>query len=359
MNKKVKETAHYTHEGLLTNLKEHLTTKNIMVAAGLFLAVILVVAARGKIVEAWQLLGQVNLKWLYLAFAMQIPSYYFVAKTYQALLATFGTKTNLKKMFELSLALNFVNSVAPSAGVSGTSYFSYVLSRDKVPVGKSALVQVAKFVLTFSSFILILLVGGTLLYFSGDIQRITVRIILLMVAAILVLCGGFIFAMLDRKRLDAMIHWLTDFIDKISGWVRKDNKPLIGRKKIEDLLNEFHGGFALIMGKRRRIIPPFMYVFATTFMEIATVYLVFVAFSSIINPGIVIIAYGVANIAGVNFLPAGVGSYEAAMVAIFAATGTPVALALSATLVYRVVNMVLYLPVGFYFYQKNLVRKKV
>lgn len=335
------------------------STKRVLMALGAILFLVIVVVAREKIADAWRLIGQVNVWWLVLAFSIQVPSYYFVAKNYQTLLMISGFKPDFRKLFELSFALNFVNNAAPSAGISGASYFSYVLSRDKIPAGQGTLVQVGRYMLGFLSFLLVLAAGSLILYFGGDIQRITVRIVLMLSMTIILLSAGLLFALIDRKRLDWLIHWLINVVDKVSSWIRKGDKPLIGRKRIEGLLNEFHEGFALILQNRQQIIPPFLHILASTIVEIGTIYLVFLAFGTVLNPGLLIIAYGAANMAGFNLLPAGIGSYEAAMVAVFATGGVPVALALSATLLYRVVNMVLYLPVGFYFYQKHLAGGKV
>jgi uncharacterized protein (TIRG00374 family) len=72
----------------------------------------------------------------------------------------------------------------------------------------------------------------------------------------------------------------------------------------------------------------------------------------LVNPGAIIVAYAVASMAGlVAVLPGGVGVYEGLMTAILASAGIPKALALSATLVYRVLTMVIFLPIGFILYQ--------
>ena len=55
-------------------------------------------------------------------------------------------------------------------------------------------------------------------------------------------------------------------------------------------------------------------------------------------------------------LPGGVGVYEGLMTAVLTASGIPKALALSATVVYRILNMLLFLPPGFVLYQMALRR---
>lgn len=91
------------------------------------------------------------------------------------------------------------------------------------------------------------------------------------------------------------------------------------------------------------------------FTEILTIFIVYLSFGELVNPGAIIIAYAVANVAGlVAVLPGGIGVYEGLMTAVMASAGIEKGLALSATVVYRVFNMGLFLPVGYILYNRAL-----
>jgi uncharacterized protein (TIRG00374 family) len=97
------------------------------------------------------------------------------------------------------------------------------------------------------------------------------------------------------------------------------------------------------------------WAFLLNVTEIVTVYLVYVAFGQLVNPGAVIIAYAVANFAGlIAVLPGGVGIYEGLMTATLASAGVNKGLALSATVIYRVLQMTVFLPIGYYYYNRAL-----
>jgi len=73
------------------------------------------------------------------------------------------------------------------------------------------------------------------------------------------------------------------------------------------------------------------------------------------NIGAVILAYAVANFAGlVSVLPGGIGIYEALMTAVLVASGVPAAVSLPVTVMYRVVNTAVQIPIGYYFYHRTL-----
>jgi uncharacterized membrane protein YbhN (UPF0104 family) len=106
---------------------------------------------------------------------------------------------------------------------------------------------------------------------------------------------------------------------------------------------------------KRRMLVPFAWSMVYIVIEVFTFYLTFLAFGRVENVGIVIMAYLFANIAstfgGVFF---STGTFELGMAGTLVALGTPVALAFSVTVVYRVLNLVISLPPGFFYYRKYL-----
>ena len=97
---------------------------------------------------------------------------------------------------------------------------------------------------------------------------------------------------------------------------------------------------------------PLVYATICNLTEIAAVYAVYVAFSEFVNFGAVILAYAVANFAGlISVLPAGIGVFEALMTAVLTACGIPVALSIPVTILYRISSMFIQLVPGYVLYQ--------
>src|SRR5206468_3136643 len=100
---------------------------------------------------------------------------------------------------------------------------------------------------------------------------------------------------------------------------------------------------------------PFVYMVIANITEVAALYVVYIAFGQFVNVGAVILAYAVANFAGlISVLPAGIGIYEGLMTAVLAATGIPASVSIPVTVMYRVLNMFIQLVPGYYFYQRSL-----
>jgi uncharacterized protein (TIRG00374 family) len=255
---------------------------------------------------------------------------------------------------KVALELNFVNHVFPSGGVAGFSYLGYRFKARGIPVAKTTLAQAVRFALTFISFLIILFIGLFLLSFgqSGGVALfIGLTITLMIIFGTLV--GVFIIS--SEKRIKAFVAFLPRLINMVFRGFTKKN--LLNIDRIEVLLSELHKDYAFMAKDWRRLKTPFLWALVVNLTEITTIYLAYLALGQPINPGAVILAYAVASFAGlIAILPGGIGVYEALMTATLTSTGVPKALALSATLIYRVFTMVVFVPIGFVLYQLALKR---
>jgi hypothetical protein len=118
---------------------------------------------------------------------------------------------------------------------------------------------------------------------------------------------------------------------------------------------DLHENYLIMKKKYKLLLRPMYDATVSNIGEVATLYVVFLAFGEVVNPGSVIIAYAIANFAGlISILPGGIGIYEGLMIAVFAASGVPPHISIPAIIMYRVLTMLLQLPIGYYFYNKTI-----
>jgi uncharacterized protein (TIRG00374 family) len=296
-------------------------------------------------------------KWSILALIIPIKlfGFYAIAMLYFSYLKSYGYKKISKwAMYKVSLELNFVNSVFPSGGVAGFTYLGYRMRYYNVPTARTTLAQTLRFILTFISFLILLFIGLFMLSFGASSSGVTLFIGLSI--AFLTLFGtlALVFIISDEKRIKSFAAFLPKLINSIFKVFNK-RKPAINVQKIQKLFGEMHDDYLILMKDRKKLRKPFVWALLINISEILAMYIVYLALSSYINPGAVILAYSVASFAGlISILPGGIGVYEALMTTTLAASGVPKALALSATLIYRIITMVAFIPVGFIFYQLAL-----
>lgn len=318
------------------------------------LAVILV-AHSGQISQLATLLRRA--RWYILSFVIiaQAFSYYSNAKFYQSFLQLFDYKIAWQKLYKAALAINFVNVVFPSAGLSGISFLSKAL-RDEVPIGKTTLAQVIRYVFTFISFLAVLVLGFLMLFLANDNGALATRVTLLLILGIII--GSIILLVLiaDRDRVEKLGEWVVKGLNWLGKTFARRRRKIISREQLKHFFDEFYQGYNFLLEEKGHWWVPLWWALAGSLAEVATVYAVAVAFTGrLINPGIIIAGYTLANILSlVAVVAGGVGLYEATMIATFVTLGMPYALALSVVLVYRTLNFVLFLPFGFNYYREEL-----
>lgn len=297
-------------------------------------------------------------KWsiVFLMIPMQLLNYYAVARLYHDYLKSMGETVKMSEMYKIALELNFVNHVFPSGGVAGFSYLGLRLRRFGVPVSRTTLAQTMRFAATFISFLVVLFLGMFLLSFSDQVGGVTLFIgISITVATIAgALIGVYIVS--SESRIRAFTAFLPRLANKVlSPFTKRHNSIDIDR--VEHLFVDLHKDYVIIKKDSTSLKRVFFWALMINITEVATAYLAYMALGELVNPGAVILAYAVASFAGlIAILPGGIGVYEALMTGVLASAGVPKALALSATLVYRIFTMLIFLPLGFIYYQLALRR---
>lgn len=316
---------------------------------------VLIYAIRHQLVETLKNLARVNAWTLLLLIPIEVLNYHAQAKMYQGLFGIVGNKLSYKFLVKASLELNFINHVFPSGGVSGISYFGARMRSDRITGGKATLVQIMKLLLLVISFELLLIVGLLFMAIGGRVNDLVILVAGSLSTLMVVGTVGFVFLLGSQKRISVFFSSLTKLINRTIQIIRPKHPETIDMQRAERLFDELHNNYKLIESRWRELKQPFWYAFLANLTEVLAVYAVFLAFGHAVNLGSVILAYAVANFAGlISVLPGGVGIYEALMAAVLAAAGVPAGLSLPVIVMYRVINTVIQLPPGYIYYHRSL-----
>ncbi|HEY5806100.1 MAG TPA: lysylphosphatidylglycerol synthase transmembrane domain-containing protein, partial [Candidatus Saccharimonadales bacterium] len=137
----------------------------------------------------------------------------------------------------------------------------------------------------------------------------------------------------------------------------KHKKDAISTERAEGIVRDLHVNYKAIEARYKELRGPFLWALVVNISAILSIYAVYVAFGEWVNLGAIIVAYSVANFAGlVSVLPGGAGIYEALMIGVLAAGGIPAALSLPVTVMYRVLTTLIQLPPGYVLYHQTVHR---
>jgi putative heme transporter len=298
--------------------------------------VVLCFLIRDQIAATLDNLTKVNAYVLLLILPIEFLNYDVYARMYRYLFGILGSKTTYKEMFKVSLELNMINHVFPSGGVSGFSYFSLRLKQLEISTGKATLVQTMKFILLFVTFQILLIFGLICLALGGQANGFVILIGSSIATLLLVMTIGSTFLIGSERRINSFFTYLTKFLNRVIHIVRPKHPETINVAKVQATFKDLHENYQILKSNYKLLV-------------------VYIAFGHWVNPGAVILAYAVANFAGlISVLPGGVGIYEALMTGTLAAAGVPAAVSIPVTVMYRVLSITIQIIPGYYFYHKAL-----
>ena len=115
--------------------------------------------------------------------------------------------------------------------------------------------------------------------------------------------------------------------------------------------------YQTIIHERKVLLKPYFWGLLFNLMDVILFVITFWALGSPVNPAPVLIAYGLASMAGfILVTPGGAGAYEAIMVSFLATAGITPDVAIAGTLLTRVVVLLGTIGVGYLFYQHAIIK---
>lgn len=315
--------------------------------------VVLVFVIRDQIAETIQNLKTVNLWILSLMLPLLALNYHGQTQMYRGLFASLGNKLPYKQTLRTAIEINFVNRIFPSGGVSGISYFGVRMRSAEITGGRATMVHIMRMFLQFASFEVLLIFGLFMLAVSGQVNDMVILVATAISTILVMGTLAFVYVVGSEKRIHATFGALAAGVNKVVRLFRPKKPDIINMARAEQLVQEMHNNFKQLFKRWKDMRTPFLWATAINLAEILSVYAVYVAFGSWVNIGAIILAYAIANFAGlVSVLPAGAGIYEFLMTAVLTAAGVPLALSLPATIMFRVLSTLLQVIPGYYYYNR-------
>lgn len=310
---------------------------------------------RDQLVLTLHNLLKVNAWLLALMIPIQVLNYDAQARLYRGLFAIAGNRVQYKDMYRSSLEMNFVNQVFPTAGVTGLSYFSLRMKGEKLSAAKASAVHLLKLILVILSFEMLIVLGVFALAVEGQMNSVILLLAASLTTILVIGTAGFAFIIGSKKRIAGFFTYITKLLNKVIHVVRRNNPETINIQRVRTLLEDLHDNYKLMARDWSRLKRPLLWAFMANVWEVMSIYVVYLAFGEWVNIGAVILAYAVANFAGfVSVLPGGIGVYEVLMTVTLTMMGVPAGISLSVTIMYRVLNTLIQMPPGYFFYHQTL-----
>ena len=322
------------------------------------LIALIIYFSRHELIRAFELLGQVNLFIFALIIPLQILSYLAAGEMMFSYLRVKGSTKDISPLKQAGMALemNFVNHTLPSAGVSGISYMTWRLSHVGVTPARAAAAQLVRYVAGFAGFITLLIIAVIFITLDGNINR---WVILISSSLVFVMSAGtaaLIYVISSKQRVEWVAGWSTRALNRVTRiFTFGRRKHLVKRKVIANFFSEMHDEYLTLRRDRRILIKPYLWGILFNLFEVGLFVVAFWALGTFVNPAPILIAYGLASIAGfIVVTPGGAGAYEAIMASFLATSGIVPGVAIAGILLTRVAVLIGTIVFGYYFYQRTI-----
>jgi uncharacterized protein (TIRG00374 family) len=326
----------------------------------LLLIAVIIFFSRHELLHAWELLSRVNIWILLLLIPGQLLVYYAGGEMMFSYLRQKKAISEVSPLglARMSLEMNFVNHVLPSGGVSGVSYMGWRLGGYNVSPGRSTMAQVVRYSMGFVAFIALLSIAVLAVTIDGGVNRWIILVSSILTTGMLGVIVVAVFVMSSTKRMTWFAGWTVRTVNSLVRKITFGRKPaVLDQEQVNTFFDELHKDYIALRADKRILIKPFLWGLLFNAADVGLFLITFWALGVPVNPAPILIAYGVASVAGFFVVtPGGAGAYEAIMVAFLAIAGLSQGTAIAGIVLTRVILLIGTIGLGYLFYQHAIIK---
>jgi uncharacterized protein (TIRG00374 family) len=319
--------------------------RKFIVILVVFLAASFVYLSFGEIQTIVQTLRKGNIWFVLLAILIQCGWFLIAGLTYLSLYRLLGMDGTIFKMSMMSAAANFVNIIAPSAGMGGMAVFISDANRNGQSPGKVTVISILFVFIDYIAFMIVLTLGLIILFRRNDLHPTEIAASSVILAIALGL--GFLLFLGSRSAaaLGNALAWMARLINRVV-------KPFIHREYLSEarayeFANEMATDLKSLPEKYRSLIKPILYALANKTLMMCVLMASFFSFQVPFTAGTIIGGFSIAYLfLIVSPTPSGIGIVEGVMPLALTSLRVPWSEAVIITLAYRGVTFWLPLGVG-------------
>jgi glycosyltransferase 2 family protein len=312
----------------------------------LVLSIIFIIASIAEIETLIQTLQHGN--WLFLILAVFIEGLWLVNLTaqYHSIYRAVGIEVEtIKGLFPIILSANFVNIIAPSAGMSGITVILTRARNMKYSTARATVASTLFIETDYLGFICVLAVGMIVLIRRNNISASEITGAAILVLAASVFAFLLYLGMRSEQALGKALIKLTRMVNFVL-------RPLIHRDYLKeahtlDFAHELVDGLNQMKSNPKSMIMPILFALINKALLLAIFTLVFLAFSVPVSIGTIIAGFSIGYLFMiVSPTPAGIGIVEGSLTLALTSMYVPIGLAAIITLAYRGITFWLPLAAG-------------
>lgn len=287
--------------------------RKFLVALALFLGVIFMLVRLAEIRAVGETLRKGDLRFILLALVVQILWLLNVAASYKVIYQALDLDEKIKTLFLAAAGANFVNVIAPSAGVGGMAVFMSAARRGGYSSARTAIAGALYLLFDYLGFLCILVLGLIVLFRRHTLTsaELIASIILLVIA--LTLSAFLVLGMHSSRALGSSLAWFARQANTLLQPIT--HRQYLSEERAHLFAQEAAGALKQVRQKPGDLILPAVLALSSKALLVSILFLVFEAFQVPISPGTLIAGFTVSYLFFiVSPTPSGIGVVEGAMI---------------------------------------------
>ena len=317
--------------------------KKIALLLVLFLTVALIVLSFGELQSIIETLKKVHFIYFILALFLQGLWFLVSGVTFYHLYHLLGLNEKLSKLTLMAAAANFINVIAPSAGMGGMVVFINDANRSGHSPGKVTVANALYLLFDYAAFLVVLMLGLIVLFRRNDLDPSEIIASIIMLGIALGLAFFLYLGARSANRLGNVLAWFARQINRVA-------RPFIHReylheRRAHEFAHEMADGLSSLPKQTRRLVVPILYSFVNKALMICVLLVAFLSFEVEFSAGTLIGGFAIAYLfLVVSPTPSGIGVVEGIMPLALSSLRVPWSQAVVVTLTYRAFTF--WVPVG-------------
>ncbi|MDH4358727.1 MAG: flippase-like domain-containing protein [Candidatus Berkelbacteria bacterium] len=313
----------------------------------------------GSIANAVETLAKGSWYFMIAVFALVALAIVNRGAFYHSLYDFFGVNDSLKRLIILSLASNFVNLAAPTAGLSGMAIFISEAEDQGMTKSRATFVNIFAQFLIYGVFLVILLFGLFYLLFNHQLHKYQVITAAILFGIIFFALVVMFIALESAARLKKLFRFVQAIVNFVTGLLQR--REVINESHVHLISQEIRQCLGLIERNWKKLWLPVLHVFLMEAIEILILYYLFLAFRYPIYAGILITVYAIAVLFSlISITPSGIGIVEATMILVLSSLAVPVETSTIVVVGYRIFTYWIPFVLGYFafrIFQKTKVER--
>jgi uncharacterized protein (TIRG00374 family) len=317
--------------------------RNFLFIIVLFLGATFVYLSFGELESILDTLRYGNFWFILMGLLIQLGWIFVTGLTYLSLYRLVGLGGTAPKLSFLAAAANFVNIVAPSAGMGGVAVFIADARRTGYSPGKVMAAGMLYLFLDYAAFLFVLTLGLTVLFRRNDLDtgEIAASAVMFAIAGVL---GSLLY--LGSRSADLLGNALAQMarqVNRVANFFI--HREYLSEARAHEFAHEMAEGLKSLPERPRGLVIPILFSFANKALLISVLLLTFMAFKVPFTAGTVIGGFAIAYLfLIISPTPAGIGIVEGMMPLALSSLRVPWSQAVIITLAYR--GITFWVPFG-------------